>query len=322
MNRFGVFLATLMLAGALAPAQTTQPATEKVLSEVHFAEVPLPDAVKFLAEKSGENIVLLANPGVDPAQISVTFDLKNVTPSQVMGLITKLPGHNMEVDTLSADQDAGRGILIIKLLDEAQNPAGHYDPQTGQTVPPDSPTLVLDLSQQIPTNLPEAERQKKAEQITSLVNSTLEAAQLGKPEPKVYFHPETGILVVHGSAEQRALLKDLADQLKRGSEAANTVVLNAQTVEFSNTMEKTKAELANRANQAETMARQLEKMRDEREQLLREVAELKARLEQGAISQDEFRKLRAQSEDLRDEARQLRQQLQQLKGDGKETPPK
>ena len=265
----------VMLLGSLALAEpTTKPALDKKLISVQFEQVPLSEILKFLGENSGVNIVLQSSPGVDTAAINVSLNLKQVSIGQVLELITKLPGYEIRTeDVEDTDAEGGAGGNPIKVVTVSKPEGANEQPHT------EIGTLIVNLSSSFDSKLSADEGKKKMEQITALIDAGLNAAQMDLPAPKIYFHPETHILIVRGTMAQRNFLTDLTSQMQK---APNQTEVERKYIESICMIKDMEAKLQeNRGALADAEARTREYIR-EMERSKAVIDELKMRLAERA----------------------------------------
>jgi type II secretory pathway component GspD/PulD (secretin) len=263
--------------------QTPPPAAagvKPVISDLRFEAIPLPDVLEFLRDSTGQNIVLQAGAGIDPASIKLSYRLKNVTLDAFLDLLTQRPDVAMNLQTVG---DPGGPIYVLTIPGrEVQAPGGLFG---GRGNAEQTGVVSLEVAY---ADRPPEQAAKIADEVSALVNAAAQAGPANTPPPKVFVHPETKLVLFRGTPEQVELLKQMFQQLDTAAERRRVNRVGDEKADAR--VKQALAEVATREdalNAARVQAQQMQTKMAEREM---QVVQLQARLEEMERQLDTLRR--------------------------------
>jgi hypothetical protein len=195
-----------LLAQPAPEAAAAKPAkVEKVLTDLRFDNVALTDAIEYLRDVTGENIVVFVDPDVDLTAIRLTMKLKNVTFPQVANLLASVPDARIEINQSENTGDVF--IVSVKSLHENRGAGGGGGFGGGgyATQAPATESGVVSVLPVFDTYSGDEDREKTVTNtVTTMLDAIVASLGDGGKAPVVRFHPQSRLIFFRGTPQQVA----------------------------------------------------------------------------------------------------------------------
>ncbi|HMO25573.1 MAG TPA: hypothetical protein PKB10_04830 [Tepidisphaeraceae bacterium] len=181
------------------PEQPTEQPTD-IIKEIQFENVPLNEAIQYLAEQTGKNIVLQAGGDDAGLMLPITYRLRDVPLSVFLELLQSRPDADIKIEVRGPDTHR---VYVVNVEEVARR------------VSASSVTGVESLQTAFAHRNIQGER--LAEEVSALVDAAMKAAGDEGEPPVVIVHPPTQMVIFRGTDNQVRLLHETFGKLKQAA---------------------------------------------------------------------------------------------------------